>query len=80
MSDHPPLPSMRPESERALLGGCPVCGKALTGRQRVCSAKCRAALSRQRHLEARAERDARIRLLLKTVIETATEARELLRE
>ena len=78
MPTHTPGLSMRPESERAPLGGCPVCGRELTGRQRVCSARCRAALSRKKSLEVRAERDARIRLLLRTVIETATEARELL--
>lgn len=47
---------------------CPACGTALTGRQRACSAKCRAALSRRRRAQAQAERDRQIRDLLKVAL------------
>ena len=43
---------MRAETARALVAGvrrqCPGCGQALTARQRACSGRCRAKLSRQR--------------------------------
>ena len=63
-----------PGSARALLGGvpanardlccCPVCGEPLRPRQRVCSGRCRAELSRRRQTEARQARDEQIRALL----------------
>lgn len=59
MSTHTDLATVSEKSERAPLvkpaGGvvasprpCPICGTPLTGRQAACSAKCRAAKSRQR--------------------------------
>jgi len=47
-----------PQAARALLGSsrgpaaehCPACGAPLTGRQRACSGRCRAELSRRRRL------------------------------
>jgi predicted nucleic acid-binding Zn ribbon protein len=45
-------PNPRSEAARALLAGaereCPGCGKPLTDRQRACSGRCRAKLSRAR--------------------------------
>jgi predicted nucleic acid-binding Zn ribbon protein len=71
-----------PQSERALSevipDACPVCGKPLHSRQTVCSAKCRAARSRRKKESALHERDARIRLLLRTAMEALEEARMLL--
>jgi hypothetical protein len=45
----------------------------LTGRQEVCSARCRAARSRQRRVEAQRERDAAIRDLLEAALKTLQE-------
>ena len=42
----------------------PECGRPLEGRQRACSAKCRAALSRQGRIERQATRDQEIGALL----------------
>jgi predicted nucleic acid-binding Zn ribbon protein len=63
-----------PGSARALVGGvpanarglsrCPVCGEPLRSRQRVCSGRCRAELSRRRYAEARQARDEQVRALL----------------
>jgi len=61
-----------------MVPSCPICGTALTGRQTVCSPKCRIARSRQRREAKWRERDAMIRLLLRTVIETVQEATQLL--
>ena len=61
------------EAARALVEGspaggggrfCPLCGKSLRPRQRVCSGKCRAELSRRRQAEARQGRDEQVRALL----------------
>jgi hypothetical protein len=41
----------------------------LTGRQTVCSAKCRIARSRQKHDAKRREKDAKVRLLLNEALE-----------
>jgi len=66
-------PQVSPGSARALLGGapanvpdrrCPVCGNSLRPRQRVCSGRCRAELSRRRQAEARQARDEQVRALL----------------
>jgi len=51
-------PEAPAEGARALQGAipvpsCPACGKALTPRQRACSGRCRAALSRRRQDRAR---------------------------
>jgi predicted nucleic acid-binding Zn ribbon protein len=43
---------------------CPMCGVPLTGKQTVCSGRCRVARSRQKYEAARRERDAKVRLLL----------------
>jgi hypothetical protein len=53
---------------------CPVCLQVpLTGRQEVCSARCRAARSRQRRVEAQRERDAAIRDLLEAALKKLQE-------
>ena len=46
---------------------CPVCGKALTGRQRACSGKCRAKKSRRK----REDREGRMRELVKILAREA---------
>ncbi len=44
---------------------CPICGRALSGRQwSACSDRCRAALSRRTRAENQIERDRRVRELL----------------
>jgi predicted nucleic acid-binding Zn ribbon protein len=57
MSEALTTPEGRTEAARALSMSpgveCPACGGPLTGRQRACSGKCRAELSRRRHAEAR---------------------------
>jgi predicted nucleic acid-binding Zn ribbon protein len=69
-------PDPLPKSERAAVGAavidsrevipvCPICGKALTARQRsACSDRCRAALSRKQRAQALSERDQRLRALV----------------
>ena len=65
-----------PDGVRAHAGGgvlvsrrCPVCRKApIHARQDVCSARCRAARSRQRKAEARRTRDAQILALLEAAL------------
>jgi predicted nucleic acid-binding Zn ribbon protein len=66
-------PQVSPRSARALVEGspanadgrlCPVCDKPLRTRQRVCSGRCRAELSRRRQAEARQARDEQVRALL----------------
>jgi len=80
-----PMPEVLPKSERALLVGhaervCPACGASLTGRKlAACSARCRAALSRQRQAARVSERDTRIGLVLRTAAESIAEAGALLR-
>lgn len=60
---------------------CPVCQQVpLTGKQQVCSAKCRIQKSMATRAATRADRDAKARLLLRTVIETAQEVAQLLKE
>jgi predicted nucleic acid-binding Zn ribbon protein len=63
-----------------MVATCPICGSPLTGQQTVCSPKCRTKRARQTHEADRRERDAKVSLLLRTVIEGAQEARELLKE
>jgi hypothetical protein len=59
---------------------CPVYEKVpLQGKQTVCSPRCRIQRSMARRAAKRADRDARVRLLLRTVIETVTEALEVLK-
>lgn len=63
-----PQPDHSPSSVRTLssdtLVVCPICGVALTGRQTVCSPRCRITRSRQRRTQTQAERDAKVRFLL----------------
>jgi predicted nucleic acid-binding Zn ribbon protein len=63
---------------------CPVCGRRLTGKQTVCSPKCRIKRSMQRREANRQqvilERDAKIRLLLNTMVETGEAIKVLLQE
>ena len=47
---------------------CPACGAVLRERQRACSPKCRAALSRQRRAESLQERDHQVRRLLEAAL------------
>ena len=54
------LPDPLPQSARALslppvVRSCPICGTPLTGRQKACSGKCRAALSRRKRIPVKAE-------------------------
>ncbi len=72
----PNTPEVPPQPARALSTGtlvdsrgCPVCGKSLTGRQRVCSGVCRAKQSREQRAREQAERDSGIRLHLKAALE-----------
>lgn len=85
----PITPDLPPPSARALPEGilvdcraCPVCQKPLTGKQTLCSGRCRATWSReqraQRQADRQAERDAEIRLLLRTAMEAVHEASALL--
>jgi predicted nucleic acid-binding Zn ribbon protein len=66
-------PQVSPGSARALVGGapanvgdrrCPVCDTSLRPRQRVCSGKCQAELSRRRQAQLRHARDQQIQELL----------------
>jgi hypothetical protein len=59
----------------------PDCGTSFEPRRtdhRFCSPKCRLVWFQQKPERARRERDAKVRLLLRTAIEAATEAKELL--
>jgi predicted nucleic acid-binding Zn ribbon protein len=69
----PRLVEVSPEGARAPVEGtpasandrrCPVCSDPLRSRQRVCSGRCRAELSRRRQAEARQARDQAVRALL----------------
>jgi hypothetical protein len=60
----------------------PDCGTSFEPRrkdQRFCSAKCRLAGFQHEREATRRERDAKVRLLLRTALEAATEANELLK-
>jgi len=68
-----PGPQVPAEAARAPVEGspaggggrfCPVCGEPLRPRQRVCSGRCRAELSRRRQAQLRQARDQQIRELL----------------
>lgn len=71
-----------PEAARALVGGsmisCPGCGKALTGRQRACSGRCRAILSRRKRIPVKVEDLRAIRSLVKMTLEGLWEAKATL--
>jgi len=53
---------------------CPICGVPLTGRQTVCSAKCRITRSRQKRETQLQERNAKVRLLLQEALQLLKEA------
>ena len=75
----PSTPENRAQSVATPL--CPVCHTVpLTGKQTVCSAKCRIQKSMKTRAAKQSERDTKIRLLLRTASETITEAKELLKE
>ena len=60
---------------------CPVCNKVpLHGKQTLCSPRCRIQRSMARRADTQRERDAKVRLLLRTVIETAQDAKQLLEQ
>jgi predicted nucleic acid-binding Zn ribbon protein len=67
-----PQPEASPQSARSLSDGilisCPVCAKPLGPRQKACSGKCRAEWSRLKREQAQAERDAKVRLLLREAL------------
>jgi predicted nucleic acid-binding Zn ribbon protein len=54
---------------------CPMCGTLLKKKQRICSGKCRAALSRQRKTDAQASRDRQLRMHLKEALRLVDEER-----
>ena len=68
LSAQVPSEAARAPVEGSPAGGggrfCPICGKPLRPRQRVCSGRCRAELSRRRQAEARQARDEEVRALL----------------
>jgi len=72
--------SPRSEAARALVAAsereCPGCGKTLTGRQKACSGKCRAKLSRQRKTEARQHRNEELRVLVRRAEQDLRAARQ----
>jgi predicted nucleic acid-binding Zn ribbon protein len=60
---------------------CTVCGTPFEVRRkdhRFCSPKCRLVWFQQKPEKARRERDAKVRLLLRTAIDAATEVKELM--
>ena len=73
-----PTPDDRSGSVRTpiMVASCPICGAPLTGRQTVCSAKCRIARSRQRREAKQRERDTKVRLLLTEALGLLSEAKE----
>src|SRR5262245_8278565 len=82
-------PERASENARALLAGTgvesrgcenPPCGRPVRGRasKRWCSGKCRAAASRQRQSDARAQRDTKLLTLVSEVFGRLEEIRQLL--
>lgn len=75
----PPIPT--PDRSRARVrtpfpeGACPVCGAPLRSTQTVCSAKCRAARSRDRRVGEQAERDAQVRLHLRAALDLMSDTK-----
>jgi len=69
--DTVPNPERSPESVATLsmIPSCPICGTALSGRQTVCSARCRIQRSMARRAVKQTERDAKVRLLLNEALE-----------
>ena len=71
----PNTPEVPPRPARALPEGilvdcraCPVCQKLLTGKQKLCSGRCRATWSREQQAREQAERDSEVRLRLKQAL------------
>ena len=63
-----------------LPGYCPVCKMVpVQGKQTVCSAKCRIQKSMKRRAAQQTERDAKVRLLLRTAMESVGEALAVLK-
>ena len=84
---HSLAPEPPPEAVRALLATaaeaariCLNCGMPFTGRaaKRACSARCRAAMSRQRQSEAQAARDAEVLALVSKAHRLLDKVRSLL--
>lgn len=79
----PNTPEVSPQPARAPLEGtvvqsrhCPVCHKKpLTGNQRTCSGKCRAAWSRQRRERERTDADRRIKWHARAILELLEEGK-----
>lgn len=62
-----PTPNLSPDSVATPL--CPICRTVpLTGKQLVCSPKCRIQRSMGRRMAKQTERDARLRVLLREVL------------
>jgi predicted nucleic acid-binding Zn ribbon protein len=77
-----PLSPLDPSSETAralspapVVRSCPACGAELTGRQKCCSGKCRAALSRRRRIPVKAEDLRDLRAMVKMTLENLWEAK-----
>ena len=70
-----PIPGLPPESVRTppVVSSCPVCGRPLTGKQTVCSPKCRIERSRRRRQAKQQARTAQVRLLLKEALRVLAE-------
>jgi hypothetical protein len=86
MVNHPQAPQDPAEAARALSTGaglpsrqCPApgCDRPLVGRQRACSARCRAALSRRGQAERRQLRDRDVLALLEHAERLEARAAEL---
>jgi len=83
MSESSSSPDRQPQGARALLAGivvatpgqCPICGAPLHGRQKCCSGKCRAALSRRRRIPIARQDLQEIRRALVSSLEAAWEAK-----
>ena len=65
-----PAPAARALPEGILVDcrACPVCQKPLTGKQTLCSGRCRATWSREQRAQRQAERDSKVRLHLKAAL------------
>ena len=73
-----PIPPPDPSSESAralspppVVRSCPACGAELRGRQKACSGKCRATLSRRRRADSVTSREQRMRDLVKVLAREA---------
>ena len=84
MSTHTQVATPSEKSERAPCsapprvvvaspGCCPICGRPLRGRQRCCSGRCRAALSRRRRIPVKAEDLRGLRVLVTETVERVSE-------